>query len=266
MSQVSQNSNKQTIHIEKNIFYVWFWRFSHVYVQLLPKGRMCFFIGVCKYCCAQDFSSSSLSSFQSLDLEVIPNKRREMATQYYRDNTHPKGLCSPYRRRRFGLLIFILLGFFFYFVPWELPASLKGAGFSSLSRANVVKLIKSKKVEVGEIYGLLHIVTGDNEQEHILSNVHLDPTVSVEMSVYAAGDTSLDWEKERQTLDDNYPIVVFSKVYYFPPQLFANYRDLNIFTDILLVNMMSLFIVQELIPIRQFIQLFIECQTATGGI
>lgn len=189
-----------------------------------------------------------------------------MATQYYRDNTHPKGLCSPFRRRRFGLLIFILLGFFFYFVPWELPASLKGAGFSSLSRANVVKLIKSKKVEVGEIYGLLHIVTGDNEQEHILSNVHLDPTVSVEMSVYAAGDTSLDWEKERQTLDDNYPIVVFSKVYYFPPQLFANYRDLNIFTDILPVIMMSLFIVQKLIPIRQFIQLFIDCQTATGGI
>jgi len=136
-----------------------------------------------------------------------------MATQYYKDNTHPKGLCSPFRRRRFGLLIFILLGFFFYFVPWELPASLKGAGFSSLSRANVVKLIKSKKVEVGEIYGLLHIVTGDNEQEHILSNVHLDPTVSVEMSVYAAGDTSLDWEKEKQTLDVNYPIVVFSKTY-----------------------------------------------------
>jgi aromatic ring-cleaving dioxygenase len=106
-----------------------------------------------------------------------------------------------------------LLGFFFYFVPWELPPSLKSADFSnSFSRANVAQLIKSKKVEVGEIYGLLHLVTGDNEQEHVLSNVHLDPTVSVEMSVYAAGDTSIDWEKEKETIDKNYPIVVFSKV------------------------------------------------------
>ena len=68
-------------------------------------------------------------------------------------------------------------------------------------------------MEVGEIYGLLHLVTGDNEQEHVLSNVHLDPTVSVEMSVYAAGDTSINWEKERDVIDENYPIVVFSKVF-----------------------------------------------------
>ncbi|KAF8813880.1 hypothetical protein BYT27DRAFT_7180654 [Phlegmacium glaucopus] len=134
-----------------------------------------------------------------------------MATQYSKDKPHFTGHCSPFRRRRFGLLIFILLGFFFYFVPWELPPSLKGADFSYLSRANVAQLIKSKKVEVGEIYGLLHLMTGDNEQEHVLSNVHLDPTVSVEMSVYAAGDTSIDWEKERKSIDVNYPIVVFSK-------------------------------------------------------
>ena len=132
-----------------------------------------------------------------------------MTTQYSRDT---KGLCSPFRRRRFAVLIFILFGlFFFYFVPWELPPSLKSTGFSSVSRANVAQLLKSKK-EVGEIYGLLHLVTGDNEQEHVLSNVHLDPTVSVEMSVYAAGDTHLDWEKEREFIDKNYPIVVFSKV------------------------------------------------------
>jgi len=138
----------------------------------------------------------------------IPSKHHGMATQY------TKGLCSPFRRRRFGLLIFIFLGFFFYFVPWELPPSLKTAGFSnSFSRANVAQLIKSKKVEVGEIYGLLHLVTGDNEQEHVLSNVHLDPTVSVEMSVYAAGDTSIDWEKEKENIDKIYPIVVFSKTY-----------------------------------------------------
>ena len=66
---------------------------------------------------------------------------------------------------------------------------------------------------MGEIYGLLHLVTGDNnEQEHVLNDVHLDPTVTVDMSVYAAGDTSIDWEKERDIINEHYPIVVFSKV------------------------------------------------------
>lgn len=138
-----------------------------------------------------------------------------MSTQYSRD---AKGLCSPLRRRRFGLLVFIVLGFFFfYLVPWELPPSLQSTGFSSFSRANAAQLAKSKKVEVGEIYGLLHLVTGDNEQEHVLSNVHLDPTVSVEMSVYAAGEPNLDWEKERELIDKNYPVVVFSKVWLLNP-------------------------------------------------
>ena len=137
-----------------------------------------------------------------------------MATQYSRD---VKGLCSPFRRRRFGLLIFILLGSFFYFVPWDLPPSLKTIKTTGFSRANVAQLTKSKKVEVGEIYGLLHLVTGDNEQEHVLNDAHLDPTVSVQMSVYAAGDTSIDWEKEREIIDKNYPIVVFSKVCRFSP-------------------------------------------------
>ena len=125
------------------------------------------------------------------------------------------GLCSPFRRRRLGLLFIISIGlfFFFYFVPFELPPSLSKEGFSSFSRANVAQLLKSKKkVEVGEIYGLLHLVTGDNEQEHVLSNVQLDPTVSVEMSVYAAGDSSINWEKERDIINEQYPIVVFSKV------------------------------------------------------
>ena len=134
-----------------------------------------------------------------------------MATQHPRDKVHLRGLFWPLRRRRFGLFVFILLAFFFYLVPWELPPSLRGAGLSGFSRANVARLLKSK-VEIGEIYGLLHLVTGDNEQEHVLSNVHLDPTVPVEMSVYAAGDMSLDWEKEREIIDTNYPIVVFSKV------------------------------------------------------
>jgi hypothetical protein len=66
---------------------------------------------------------------------------------------------------------------------------------------------------VEEIYGLLHLVSGDHEQEHVLSNaVHLDPTVPIELSFYADGDTSLNWTIERDTINKNYPIMVFSKV------------------------------------------------------
>ncbi|KAF8160718.1 thioredoxin-like protein [Crassisporium funariophilum] len=139
-----------------------------------------------------------------------------MSASYSRDLNHPKGIGgSPIRRRRFTLFAILLLGLvFFIFVPWELPPSLKGVGFSSISRASVAQLMKSKKVEVDEIYGLLHLVTGDNEQEHVLSNaVHLDPTEPLELSVYAAGDTTLDWGKEYASLNKDYPIVVFSKTY-----------------------------------------------------
>ncbi|KIM45357.1 hypothetical protein M413DRAFT_442030 [Hebeloma cylindrosporum] len=117
------------------------------------------------------------------------------------------------RRRRFILFTILLVGIlFFAFVPWELPSSLQGLGLEGISRANVAQLIKTKKVE--EIYGLLHLVTGDHEQEHVLSNaVQLDPTLPIALSVYAAGDTALNWATERDTINENYPIVVFSKTY-----------------------------------------------------
>jgi len=135
-----------------------------------------------------------------------------MPSRYSRNATHGKGISGPIRRRRVILFIVTLLVgiLFFVFVPWELPPSLRGLGLGGISRANVAQLIKSKRV--GEIYGLLHLVTGDHEQEHVLGNaVQLDPTVPIELSVYAAGDT-LDWTIERDTINKNYPIVVFSKV------------------------------------------------------
>lgn len=135
-----------------------------------------------------------------------------MPALYPRENKPSKGLGGSIRRRRLILFIILLVGIlFFAFVPWELPSSLKGLGLEGISRANVAQLIKSKKVD--EIYGLLHLVTGDHEQEHVLSNaVHLDPTLPIELSVYAAGDTALNWTTERDTINENYPIVVFSKV------------------------------------------------------
>lgn len=135
-----------------------------------------------------------------------------MPSQYPRDTKPSKGIGGSIRRSRLIICIILLVGvLFFTFVPWELPSSLQGLGLEGISRANVAQLIKSKQVD--EIYGLLHLVTGDHEQEHVLSNaVHLDPTLPIELSVYAAGDITLNWAKERDTINENYPIVVFSKV------------------------------------------------------
>ncbi|PPQ93182.1 hypothetical protein CVT25_007939 [Psilocybe cyanescens] len=129
-----------------------------------------------------------------------------MSSQYA--SKHGKGM-SPIRRRRFTLGAILLVGvLLFFFVPWEIPLSFG----STLSRASVARLAKSKKGKVGEIYGLLHLVTGDHEQEHVLSNaVHLDPTLPIELSFYG-GDVALDWNAERDYIDTNYPVIVFSKI------------------------------------------------------
>lgn len=120
-------------------------------------------------------------------------------------------LLASIRRRRYTITTSILVGFLFlYFIPWGVPSSL------SISRASIAQLVKTKKppMEIDEIYGLLHLVTGENEHEHVLSNaVHLDPTQPIDMSIYAAGEIDLDWERETRFLNKQYPIVVFSKTY-----------------------------------------------------
>ncbi|KAF4621445.1 hypothetical protein D9613_000508 [Agrocybe pediades] len=119
---------------------------------------------------------------------------------------------SSVRRRRIFLGILLTGAFLFFFVPWEIPLALRDASLSSLSRASIAKLSKPKKSEVKEIYGLLHLVTGDNEQEHVLSNaVDFNPTVPIDLDFYAASNKHLDWDKERDRIDSEYPVIVFSK-------------------------------------------------------
>ncbi|KAF8871874.1 thioredoxin-like protein [Gymnopilus junonius] len=121
-------------------------------------------------------------------------------------------MASPVRRRRFIIGSVLLAGIlFFFFFPWEILFSIKDA---NISRASITRLTKLTRTEVGEIYGLLHLATGDNEQEHVLSNaVQLDPTQPIDLPFYAAGDASLDWSKERNRIDEEYPVIVFSKTY-----------------------------------------------------
>ncbi|KAJ7287199.1 hypothetical protein C8J57DRAFT_1430862 [Mycena rebaudengoi] len=127
----------------------------------------------------------------------------------------PASGASPIRRRRFILVVVALLTFIYFFgSPFRLPESLKDV--SGLSRANIAKLVtpkgKSARAKVDEIFGLLYLVTGDSEHEHILGQVEgFDPTKPVDMALYAAGTEDMDWEAAARGLNERYPLVVFSK-------------------------------------------------------
>ncbi|KAF5346314.1 hypothetical protein D9758_011485 [Tetrapyrgos nigripes] len=135
------------------------------------------------------------------------------------------------RRRRFLLYtVLALLSVFLFFhttgISWELPSILKDSNLPSLSRANIVSLVKFKQdssqgsqkskfdAKVDEIYGLIHLVTGeDEENQHVLVNMReFDPTEPVGMDVYAPGEV-VHWQEEAERLDEVYPMVVFSKTF-----------------------------------------------------
>jgi len=114
---------------------------------------------------------------------------------------------KSYRRRRIAWITIILFALFLFFgAPWEFP----GEGFSSISRANIAHLVKPSGWVPDEIYGLLHFVT--REDGRVLSHdTAFDPKKPMKLSVYEKGNAN--WTQYVQTLDESYPLVVFSKTY-----------------------------------------------------
>jgi hypothetical protein len=109
---------------------------------------------------------------------------------------------------RLIILVCVLLALSWTFgLSWELPESWKDTDILSTFSAK-------KHSDVDEIYGLLHLVTADSdESQHVLTNnVDLDPTQSLSLDHYTAGNNVQDWAAEVKRLDKEYPIVVFSKV------------------------------------------------------
>lgn len=129
-----------------------------------------------------------------------------------------KLLMSPLRRTSVRLIILVcaLLGLSWTFgLSWELPESWKDSGILTSSRARIAAALSAKKQSnVDEIYGLLHLVTAESDEyQHVLTtNVELDPTKTLSLDDYAAGNKGLDWVAEVKRLDKEHPIVVFSKV------------------------------------------------------
>ncbi|KAF7294759.1 Glutaredoxin domain protein [Mycena indigotica] len=127
-------------------------------------------------------------------------------------------LSSRLRRRRLLIAVLVLLGvvYLFGFPSFALDAFDLDLDFP-VNRANIAQLVRSKtknvQVQVPEIYGLLHLVTSaDTEDQHIMAGT-FDPTKPVDMQVYASGKTNLDWAQRKREIDEQFPLVVFSKTY-----------------------------------------------------
>ncbi|KZT71799.1 thioredoxin-like protein [Daedalea quercina L-15889] len=145
-------------------------------------------------------------------------------------------MVSSYRRRRIVWSIILLTaGVFFYVSTYgdssflSLPASLKDIGFSpSSSRAGQVALAKLKDIagrkanKVTEIHGLLYFVShypdrvlNENEGGIDVAGrglVKVEPEQAIDLDVYAP-DGHRNWDAHLKVLENEYPVVVFSKTY-----------------------------------------------------
>jgi hypothetical protein len=114
------------------------------------------------------------------------------------------------RRRALLSLIALVLLFLFLFSPshdlFGLPPALQG--FRRVSPASITSLMRHR---VTEIHGLLYYVVNEKEA---LAHDALDPTRSLDLSVYADGDPAPkpDWPVRVKLLNAETPLVVFSKV------------------------------------------------------
>jgi hypothetical protein len=131
-------------------------------------------------------------------------------------DSRPSPPASLFRRRRrlACLVVFVITLLVIFGVPWELPSELQDSAVvpTGLSRANIVPLAKQPSHQAGvvdEIYGLLHFVTR-NDQFLLSTSEALDPGKPIDLKVYSNGKE--DWSKNVKKLNEEYPIIVFSKV------------------------------------------------------
>ncbi|KAJ4500339.1 thioredoxin-like protein [Lentinula lateritia] len=72
---------------------------------------------------------------------------------------------------------------------------------------------KNPTPSVDEIYGLISLVTRESENsQRVLTAKSVDITNPVDINVYAA-KRGMNWKKELQRLNEDFPVVVFSKTY-----------------------------------------------------
>lgn len=157
-------------------------------------------------------------------------------------------MASSFRRRRIVWSIILLTAGMFFYVStygdasfFSLPTSLKDLGFSpSSSRAGQVAIAKLKDItgrkskQVPEVLGLLYFVSQYpdrtfNENEGGIDvlgkgSVKVEPESPVELDVYAP-DGHANWDAHLKVLQNDFPVVVFSKTYC--PYIYLAFRSLR---------------------------------------
>ncbi|KAJ3759457.1 hypothetical protein FB446DRAFT_634932 [Lentinula raphanica] len=108
---------------------------------------------------------------------------------------------SSRRRLLFIFLTLISVCLYLFVFSNKYDSAIQSLGFSS----------KSNQPSVDEIYGLISLVTRDSEKsQRVLTANSVDPSKPVAMNAYAAR-RGMSWEKEMERLNEEYPVVVFSK-------------------------------------------------------
>lgn len=109
---------------------------------------------------------------------------------------------TTFRKRRLLWTVLAILGFFSVCLLIPLPE-----GLSNVSRASVAYL--TKESEVGEVWGLLRMVT---QGDVVLSDGELVHSKRISMKTYAGGEKGVQWVIEEERMKKETPVVVFSKV------------------------------------------------------
>jgi len=137
--------------------------------------------------------------------------------------------AAPIRRSRLVYLLGAALLFFVGYQAWiGLPQVLTNPNIPPLSRANLVPLLQSQSKPVTEIYGFLHLVsqgaTAEGEQLHSFKQMEdVDWKQPVSLDTYAVDNVNINWNREMKRIDDEFPIIVFSKVCTLPLSCFVSF-------------------------------------------
>ncbi|KAJ3843561.1 hypothetical protein F5878DRAFT_649405 [Lentinula raphanica] len=108
---------------------------------------------------------------------------------------------SSRRRLLFIFLTLISVCLYLFVFSNKYDSAIQSLGFSS----------KSNQPSVDEIYGLISLVTRDSEKsQRVLTANSVDPSKPVAMNAYAAR-RGMSWEKEKERLNEEYPVVVYSR-------------------------------------------------------
>lgn len=168
---------------------------------------------------------------RSLQLHIMNFDKFQANTMARQASLPNPAIASPSFRRRRTIWFFILsfCACVFLFSKYQTFSSLLIPDYVSKS----LSFSPAKAPPVSEIHGLQHFVL--NSEASLTQSIFdapedegwkLNPREEVDLRIYSSFDEDEDWEKHVKVLEDNFPVVIFSKVraasfFCFPCSLFV---------------------------------------------